>query len=128
MIRWCRWSTDSPGYEHRGSYVMYVSAVALAQTSVHMVQSYFVSDEQMMQALVNAAHRGVDVRIILPEHSDHALVRQAGRRRYQRLLDAGARLYERSGAVLHSKTAVIDGVWSTVGSTNLEPLELCEER
>ncbi len=109
-----------PGYNHRGSYVMYVSAVSWAQKSVHMVQSYFVPDSQMMQALIDAARRGVDVRIILPEHTDHAIVREATHSSYQSLLDAGVRLYERGNAVLHSKTAVIDGVWSTVGSTNLE--------
>jgi cardiolipin synthase len=109
-----------PGYKHRGSYVMYVSAVARAKASVHLVQSYFVPDTQMMQVLIDAARRGVDVRIILPGHTDHATVRQAARSSYQGLLDAGVRLYERSGAVLHSKTAVIDGVWSTVGSTNFE--------
>jgi cardiolipin synthase len=111
---------STPGYAHRGSYVMYVSAVTHAQKSVHMTQSYFVPDKQMMQALVDAAQRGVDVRIILPGCTDHGIVRQAGRRHYQELLDAGVRLYERAGVVLHSKTAVIDGVWSTVGSTNLE--------
>jgi cardiolipin synthase A/B len=108
------------GYAQRGTYVMYVSAVALARKSVHITHSYFAPDPQMMKALVDAAKRGVDVRIILPEHSDHDIVRQAARRHYKELLDAGIRLYERSGAVLHSKTAVVDGVWSTVGSTNLD--------
>ena len=74
----------------------------------------------MMRALKDAARRGVDVKIVLPEYSDHSIVRHAGRWHYQELLDAGVKLYERSGVVLHAKTAVIDGSWSTIGSTNLE--------
>ena len=72
------------------------------------------------QALTDAATRGVDVRLILPSQSDSALVFHAGRAHYSGLLEGGVKLYERKGALLHSKTAVIDGVWSTVGSTNLD--------
>ena len=111
---------STPGYAHRGTYVMYVSAVAQARQSVHITQSYFAPDGQMMKALVEAARRGVDVRIVLPRYSDHGMVRQAGRKHYKKLLEAGVRLYEQAGAVLHSKTAVVDGVWSTVGSTNFD--------
>jgi cardiolipin synthase len=85
-----------------------------------MTQSYFAPDDQMMQALTDAAKRGVDVQIILPEYTDHAIVRQAGRWHYGELLKAGVKLYERSGTVLHSKSMVVDGIWSTIGSTNLE--------
>lgn len=111
---------SAPGYAHRGTYIMYVSAVARARRSVHITHSYFAPDAQMMKALTDAAKRGVDVRIVLPECSDHGIVRQAARRRYKELLDAGVGVYERRGAVLHSKTAVVDGIWSTVGSTNLD--------
>ena len=64
--------------------------------------------------------RGVDVRIILPSHTDSGLVFHAGRSHYEEMLEAGVKIYERDGAVLHSKTALIDGVWSTVGSSNLD--------
>jgi cardiolipin synthase len=111
---------SGPGYAHRGTFVTYVSAVAGARKSAYITHSYFAPDAQMMKVLVDAAKRGVDVRIILPEYSDHAIVRQAARRHYRELLDAGVKIYERWGAVLHSKTAVIDGIWSTVGSTNLD--------
>ena len=67
-----------------------------------------------------AARRGVDVRLILPSFSDSQLVFHAGRSHYQELLDGGVRLYERSGALLHAKTAVIDGVYSLVGSSNMD--------
>jgi cardiolipin synthase len=70
--------------------------------------------------LKDAAARGVDVKIIVPGSTDSRLVFHAGRAHYAELLAAGVKIYERRGALLHSKTAVIDGVWSTVGSTNLD--------
>ena len=73
-----------------------------------------------MEALKGAAARGVDVRLLLPSKTDFWLVLHAGHAVYDELLEAGIRIFERREAVLHSKTAVIDGVWSTVGSTNLD--------
>lgn len=111
---------SSKGYANRTAYTMYVSAVASASKSIYMTQSYFVPDDQMLEALTQAARRGVDVRIILPEYTDHNAVREAARWHYAQLLKAGVKIYERAATVLHAKTAVIDGAWSTVGSTNLE--------
>lgn len=74
----------------------------------------------MLKALMDAAGSGVDVKIVLPHMSDHNLLLYAGQYYYTRLLKAGVKLYERREAVLHSKTAVVDGVWSTVGSTNMD--------
>ena len=74
----------------------------------------------MLKSLTDAAARGVDVKLLLPGHSDSALVFHAGRSHYSGLLEGGVKIHERVGALLHSKTAVIDGVWSTVGSTNLD--------
>ena len=73
-----------------------------------------------MKALTDAAKRGVDVRLIVPGVSDSALVFYAGRSHYEDLLESGVKLYERRGGMLHAKTAVVDGVWSTIGSTNLD--------
>jgi len=109
-----------PGEEHRRTYVMYVSAITFAKRTVHLTTAYFVPDEEMMKALTDAAGRGLDVRLIVPGVSDSDLVLYAGRSHYEDLLEAGVRLYERRGGMLHAKTAVIDGVWSTVGSTNLD--------
>jgi phosphatidylserine/phosphatidylglycerophosphate/cardiolipin synthase-like enzyme len=75
---------------------------------------------EAMTALTDAAKRGVDVRLIVPGVSNHGFVFYAGRSRYEDLLESGVKLYERRGGMLHAKTAVIDGVWSTVGSTNLD--------
>jgi cardiolipin synthase len=73
-----------------------------------------------MKALTDAAQRGVDVSIVLPSFSDFWVVFHAGRSKYTQLLDAGVKIYERKDRLLHSKTAVVDGVWSTVGSANLD--------
>jgi cardiolipin synthase len=101
-------------------YATLLSAIANAQTTVHLSNAYFVPDPQLLAALVAAAKRGVDVSLILPGQSDSALVLQAGRASYTPLLQAGVKIFERQGAILHAKTASIDGVWSTVGSTNLD--------
>ena len=101
-------------------YLTLISAIGNAEKQVYLTNAYFVPDPQLLQSLEDAAGRGVDVRLILPSHSDSSVVFHAGRSHYSRLLQAGVKLYERFGAVLHSKTAVIDGVWSTVGSTNLD--------
>ena len=73
-----------------------------------------------MAALKDAAARGVDVKLVLPSSTDSWLVFHASRSHYTELLTAGVKLYERRDAFLHVKTAVIDGAWSTVGSTNLD--------
>ena len=73
-----------------------------------------------MTALTDAAKRGVDVKIILPGDTDSALVQVAGEYFYSGLLKSGVKLYKRRDALLHAKTLVIDGVWSTVGSTNMD--------
>ncbi len=111
---------STPGELGRTTFIMYVSATSFAEKSIHLTSSYFVPDKQMAKALRDAARSGVDVKIILPNKSDEMLALYAGRYYYDELLEAGVKLYERRNAVLHAKTAVIDGVWSTVGSTNLD--------
>ena len=101
-------------------YVTLISAINSAESEVLITNAYFVPDPQFMEALMNAARRGVDVRMILPSTSDSSLVFHAGRSKYEPLLRAGVRIYERKDALLHAKTIFIDGVWSTVGSTNLD--------
>ncbi len=101
-------------------YSTLLSAIGSAETSVAITIAYFVPDAQLLAALSDAARRGVDVQIILPSLSDSWLVFHAGRSHYDALLQAGVKIHERRGVVLHAKTALIDGVWSTVGSTNLD--------
>ena len=111
---------SSPDDAFSQIYATLLSAIHSAQTSVHVTMAYFAPDPQLLAALQAAAGRGVDVTLILPGQSDSWLVLHAGRASYQALLRAGVKIFDRRGVVLHAKTALIDGVWSTVGSTNLD--------
>jgi len=117
LVRSIGSSYDDP---HSLIYLTLISAITNAEKSVHLTNAYFVPDPQILQALLDAARRGVDVTLILPALSDSNLVFHAGRSYYTELLVAGVKIYERGGGVLHSKTVVIDGVWSCIGSTNLD--------
>jgi len=101
-------------------YATLMSAINNAEASIYLTNAYFAPDPQLLSALKAAARRGVDVKLILPSQTDSWLVFHAGRRYYARLLRAGVKIYQRRGVILHSKTALIDGVWATVGSTNLD--------
>ena len=101
-------------------YLTLISAIGNAEKHVHLTNAYFVPDPQLLTALTGAAARGVEVKLVLPSHSDSQLVFHAGRAHYAGLLKGGVQIFELQGELLHSKTAVIDGVWSTVGSTNLD--------
>jgi len=112
---------STPGRMNRLTYMMYLSAFTYAEHSIHLTTPYVVPDAQMLNALTHAAERGVDVKIILPGHSDSDVVFYAGRSYYTALLDAGVKVYERgTESILHAKTAVIDRIWSTVGTTNMD--------
>ena len=101
-------------------YATLVSAIRSSSTSILLANAYFDPDPQLMGAIIDAAKRGVDVQLLLPSISDTWLVSAAGRRHYGKLLEAGVKIYQRQGALLHSKTTLIDGVWCAVGSTNLD--------
>ena len=115
---------STPGESNRIPFIVYVSAISFAEYSIHLTNSYFIPDEQILQALVEAAERGVDVKIILPGITDSALVLHAQRYHYARLLKSGVKIYEHRTSLLHAKTAVVDSIWSTIGSTNLDFLSL----
>jgi cardiolipin synthase len=110
---------SEPGGDYE-TYKAYVLAMQEAKISIHLTNAYFVPDVQMVEALTNAAKRGVDVKIVFPGVSDASLVMYAGRSFYNQLLAAGVHIFELQASVLHAKTAVIDSQWSTVGSTNLD--------
>ncbi len=111
---------STPGVANRLTFIMYVAAITFAENSLHMTNAYFVPDPQTVEALTDAGKRGVDVKIILPGTSDSSLVQYAGQYHYSRLLKSGVKLYKRRNALLHAKTLVNDGIWSTVGSTNMD--------
>jgi cardiolipin synthase len=101
-------------------YVDLISAVTNAETDVYITDAYFAPDHQMLRALKDAARRGVDVQLLLPGQTDEPFIGSAQRSHYEGLLKAGVRIYEWRGKMLHAKTATIDGVWSTVGTSNLD--------
>jgi len=111
-------STPEEPYCH--IYATLISAIDNAETQVLITNAYFVPDPRMLASLKNAVRRGVDVRLLLPDRTDSVLVSNASRSYFHELLKAGVKIYLRQDKFLHAKTAVIDGIWSTVGSTNLD--------
>jgi cardiolipin synthase len=111
---------STPGADNRITFIVYVAAITFAEHSIHVTNAYFIPDDQILNAFADAARRGVDVKIILPETTDSTLALYAARYNYSELLKSGVKIYERRNALLHAKTAVIDGIWSTVGSTNMD--------
>jgi cardiolipin synthase len=98
----------------------YLSRIANARRYVHLTNSYFLPDRVIRRALFDAVARGIDVKVLLPGQSDVFAVYFATRRLYEELIEGGVQLFEWHGTVLHSKTAVIDGNWCTVGTYNLD--------
>lgn len=101
-------------------YVTLISAVHNAESNAYITDAYFAPDHQMVEELEAAARRGVDVRLLVPGTPDVPLVAHAARSYYEDLLTAGVRIFEWQGKMLHAKTATVDHVWSTVGSSNLD--------
>jgi cardiolipin synthase len=110
-------------------YTMFLLAMASARRTIYITNPYFVPDDRMIATLIQARQRGVRVVLLLPGAIDHNLVREASRSQLGRLLQAGVQVHEYKAALLHSKTMVIDSIWATVGSTNLDrrSFELNEE-
>jgi cardiolipin synthase len=101
--------------------IFYVVAIKSAEKSIHIQNAYFVPDPQIREALIDAAKRGVDVRIMVPgRHIDMPLVRMASRIHYGELLQAGVHILEYNRTMMHQKGAVIDGLFSTIGSINFD--------
>jgi cardiolipin synthase A/B len=95
-----------------------------AEETIELTDAYFVAPREVLDALIRAARRGIRVRLLVPGRNNHPVAGLAARRIYQPLLDAGAEIYEWTGVMLHAKTAVVDGVVTLVGSSNLDPLSL----
>ncbi|HEX9461575.1 MAG TPA: phospholipase D-like domain-containing protein [Alphaproteobacteria bacterium] len=101
-------------------YVTLISAIRNAEERVWITSAYFVPTRQEVRALRDAARRGVDVRLLLPSRSDNSMTVAVSRGHYADLLEAGVKIFELQSAILHSKTATVDGVWSAVGSSNFD--------
>jgi cardiolipin synthase len=101
--------------------LLYVISVVSAMKSIYISNAYFVPDRDTLRALEGAVRRGVDVRVIVPgEFTDVPVVRQASRWHYEMLLRHGIRMFEYQPTMMHAKTMVVDGVWTTIGSSNFD--------
>ena len=112
--------TSDPGSGKSEMYGALLDAIGKARRRVWITMGYFAPDPPTVQALVGAAKRGVDVRLVLPGFSDFWAPVYAARSHYAELLEGGVRIHEWNKALLHAKTAVIDDDWSSIGSTNLD--------
>jgi cardiolipin synthase A/B len=111
---------SDPREEGNRIYSALLAAIDASQSQVRLTMAYFAPGADFVQALCDAAQRGVAVELVLPGRSDSTLALHAGRSYYTQLLQAGVQIHEMDQAVMHAKTAVIDGVFSTVGSSNLD--------
>jgi cardiolipin synthase A/B len=111
---------SSPTKLKRRYYVTVISAIRNAESSIWITGAYFVPTHQEKEGLIAAARRGVDVRLLLPSRSDSGPALAVQHSHYEELLRAGVKIYERDDGILHSKTMVIDQVWSIVGSSNFD--------
>jgi cardiolipin synthase A/B len=103
---------------------MYLAAIDRAAHHIYLTHAYFIPDDDMLSALIRAARRGVDVRIIIPAESNHIVADWLSRGFYAQLLRHGVRLLLYEGAMVHAKTATIDGQWSTIGTANIDRISL----
>ncbi|MGO1460557.1 MAG: phospholipase D-like domain-containing protein [Flaviflexus sp.] len=103
---------------------IYLDALDRAASHAWITMGYFIPDRDLQEALIAAAERGVDVRVLLPEYSNHIVADWVGRPSYAALLDAGVRIFLFQGAMVHSKTMTVDGKWSTVGTANIDALSM----
>ena len=111
----------SPGGGSKSMQLLYLMSINSAAQTIELSASYFIPDEVSKQALVNAARRGVQVRIIVPgPHMDMGVVRHASRANWGPLLEAGIEIHEYQPTMFHCKVLVVDGLWTSVGSTNFD--------
>jgi cardiolipin synthase len=103
---------------------LYLWLAENARETIEISDAYFLAPPRVTRALMDAARRGVRVRLLLPGRNNHPIAGLAARRMYTELLEAGAEIFEWNGVMLHAKTAVVDGAISMVGSSNLDPLSL----
>lgn len=102
----------------------YIHAIRKARTRVDLISPYFYPGRAFMRVLINAARRGVKVRLLLQGKVDYRIAALAAQALYDQLLSSGVRVYEYTPAFLHAKVGLVDDEWATVGSSNIDPLSL----
>jgi cardiolipin synthase A/B len=103
---------------------MYIEAIDRANSHVYLTHAYFVPDRALKAHLIDATKRGVDVQLLVPEQSNHVTVDWLARRHFYDLLKNGVRIFLYRHIMIHSKTATADGLWSTIGSANIDRLSM----
>lgn len=103
---------------------MYLDAIERAERYVYLTNAYFIPDRAILESLVLTARRGVDVCVLVPAESNHVAADWLARHYFEFCLRNGIRIFLYQGAMIHAKTATIDGIWSTVGTANLDRLSL----
>lgn len=112
---------NSPADDAHSMEYLFALSILAARERVYLTTPYFIPDKPTMRVLEETAKKGVDVRLLLPGHeTDNQIARYSGQSRYEDLLVAGVRIYEYQPTFVHSKTLVVDGKWSIVGSANFD--------
>ena len=112
---------SSPSEGSSAVKLMYIVSIVSAKESIYISNAYFLPDLDTIRALEGAVRRGVDIRVIIPgEHNDMPVVRQAARLHYNMLLRRGIRIFEYLPTMMHAKTMVVDGIYTSVGSANFD--------
>ncbi len=115
------WTVSNSWFWHRSRMRhAYLRAIRSATRGICVMNAYFIPDRGLRRAFYRAVERGAAVRIIVPGATNQGVVRYASCHLYSRILSRGVRLFEWQGAMMHAKTAVIDGLWSTIGSYNID--------
>jgi cardiolipin synthase len=118
------YATNAPVPKQRHAYFRLIEAIRGARSYVHITTPYFVPDRRLSRVLRLAVRRGVDVRIIVPESSNHRLVDIAGQASFAGFMKDGVKIYRHRGPLLHAKVAVVDGNWGSIGTMNLDYISL----
>lgn len=103
---------------------MYLDAFERANSHIYLTSAYFIPDREMLGALIAASHRGVNVKILVPHNSNHVVVDWISAAFFEVLLEAGVEIWLYKDAMIHAKTATVDGRWTTVGTANLDRLSM----
>ncbi len=115
---------NTPAFNSYPVRATYLDAISRSSSRLWITMGYFIPDEGLKIGLIQAAQRGVDVRVLIPAFSNHIVADWVGRPHYTELLSAGVRIFRYQEAMVHAKTLTADGVWSTVGTTNIDRLSM----
>lgn len=113
---------NAPRFGRRSIYKAYLAKIRASKSYAYLTTPYFIPDFRMLATIRRAAKRGVDVRLLIPRSTEYRIINYSMRSYYTLLLSAGVKLYEYTPSMLHAKTAVVDDVWATVGTFNLDNL------